>query len=756
LLVAGVIAGASLAGATTPTVHVTPIVNQLATIPSGGVIDGVACTSSSQCVAVGRDLNNSPLSLNGPASTWGTSHARQVALGSSFGAGGGLASVSCSSSTLCVAVGAPNSGGLLVLRGNPATWGSGQARRIVLGGAFGSSGSILSVHCTSSNSCVAVGFDGHNQPLSLAGNPASWGLAQAKEITLGAGFGSGGSLDSVTCSSSTQCVAVGRDTDGQPLVVSGNPGTWSAAQATQIALGIGFSDGGTLYALSCTSSSLCVAAGTDNSGALLTIDGNPATWTASQATSIALPSSDGGGGTLSSVKCTSSSSCTAVGNDYREHLVVLNGNPGTWGAAQAKAITLGAALGSGGTLTSIACTSSASCVAAGYSYTSHALYLDGSPATWNAAHVHEVVLRGAEFGVVEAMTSLTCVSKTSCIALGLDLGDKPFIVQGNPAAWGSAHARELELTAAVGGGGSLRSVACAAPTSCVAVGGDAKGNPFMLSGNPATWTGAKARQLTLASSLGRGGVLDGVSCTSPTLCVAVGSDDKGQPVVLRGNPASWRGGLVKQITLKAAFVGGGHLASIRCTSATSCVAVGESNKAEPLEFHGNPATWSAASAKQIALGTAFGKGGYLSSVTCVTATSCIGVGTDEDSVPLVLTGNPVTWDAAHATHLRITTAPGTVEGFSSLLRSTDGYLNGVSCASAASCVAIGYDVHGAPILATGSPAVLAHGAAGRPHTAASFVDGSFDAIGCVAGDCFVVGVNRSASGGDRTTYIAKI
>lgn len=756
LLVAGVIAGASLAGATTPTVHVAPIVNQLASIPSGGQLAGVTCTSATHCIAVGRDLNSEPLTLSGPVSTWGTSTARQVSLGSSFGGSGGLVSIACSSATLCVAVGYDYSQHIVVLRGNPATWGAAQARKVVLGSAFGNAGSLASVTCTSSTECVAVGYDGHNQPLILRGNPATWGAAQATAITLGSGFGDGGALSSVTCTSSTQCVATGHDAASQPVVVRGNPATWGVAQATQITLGSGFGDGGFLNAVSCTSSSRCVAVGYDNLSQLLTLDGDPATWSAAQATAIALVSSEGGGGVLSSVSCTGSTSCSAVGYDAKSQLLALTGNPATWGSPQTRAIALGAGSGSGGTLASVHCTSAASCVAAGSDHSDRALYLSGNPTTWNAGRVHEVVLRGAGFGVVEALTSLTCESKTLCIAVGLDLGDKPFMLRGNPAAWGSAHARELELGAAVGDGGSLHSMSCMTPISCVAVGTDRKGQPFMLRGNPATWTGPMAKQLTLAASMGSGGSLASVSCATPTLCVAVGSDNKGQPLVLRGNPATWRAGLARQITLGTAFGHGGRLSSIHCTSATACVAVGASTKNEPLEFHGNPASWSAANARQLTLGTAFGKGGFLSSVTCATTTSCIGVGEDDESVPLVVTGNPVSWTVADASHVRITTAPGTVEGFSSLLRSVDGSLDGVSCKSSASCVAIGYDEYEAPILASGSPAAVAHGAAGRPHELASFVDGSFDAIGCVAGDCFVVGVNRSASNGERTAFIASI
>jgi hypothetical protein len=581
-------------------------------------------------------------------------------------------------------------------------------------------------------------------------------VAQAKEFTLGSGFSNGGSLSSVTCTSSTQCIATGRDAAGQPLVVSGNPATWSVAQANQITLGAGFSDGGSLSAISCTSSSQCVAVGSDNSGQLLTLDGDPSTWSAAQATAIALASSEGSGGSLYSVSCRSSTSCTAVGADYRSQLLDLTGDPATWSNSQVRAITLGAAFGSGGTLTSVTCTSAASCVAAGYDYGGRPLYLSGNPATWNGARAHEVVLRGAAFGVVLMLTSLTCQSRTLCVALGLDLGDKPFMLRGNPAAWGSAQTRELELGAGVGGRGSLHSMSCMTPTSCVAVGTDFKGQPFMLRGNPASWTGPMATQITLASNMGSGGSLSSVSCAAPTFCVAVGSDNRAQPFVLRGNPASWRGGVARQITLGTAFGDGGSLSSVHCMSAISCVAVGRSSKGEPLEFHGNPASWSAANARQVLLGAAFGRGGYLSSVTCVTATSCIGVGEDSDSAPLVLTGNPVAWVVADATHPGVTTAPGTVEGFSSLLKSAHAGLDGVSCESPASCVAIGYDQDEAPILSLGSPSLLAHGAVGRPHVSTSFVYGSFDAIGCVSGGCFVVGVNRSASSGERTAFIASI
>src|SRR5207302_635838 len=156
------------------------------------------------------------------------------------------AAVSCTSPTACIAVGTDGNEQPLVLSGDPASWAEAQAREITLS-SFGPFVALNSVSCTSSSACVAVGIDGNSQPIVLAGDPATWGVAQAHEVTLGHTFGSGGSLLSVTCPSPSSCVAGGIDGGHEPLVVSGDPGTtWTAAQAQEIGLDVPFGSGGEL------------------------------------------------------------------------------------------------------------------------------------------------------------------------------------------------------------------------------------------------------------------------------------------------------------------------------------------------------------------------------------------------------------------------------------------------------------------------------------------------------------------------------
>src|SRR5437016_3882135 len=65
-----------------------------------------------------------------------------------------------------------------------------------------------STACPSTHFCVAVGEVDPWQPLVIAGDPATWSMAQAKAIELGPKLGYGGTLYSVACTSSMSCVAV--------------------------------------------------------------------------------------------------------------------------------------------------------------------------------------------------------------------------------------------------------------------------------------------------------------------------------------------------------------------------------------------------------------------------------------------------------------------------------------------------------------------------------------------------------------------
>ncbi len=57
------------------------VVNSLSQLPAGGLLEGASCASASQCVAVGSDTGDQPLSLSGNPSSWGLAQTRQIKLG---------------------------------------------------------------------------------------------------------------------------------------------------------------------------------------------------------------------------------------------------------------------------------------------------------------------------------------------------------------------------------------------------------------------------------------------------------------------------------------------------------------------------------------------------------------------------------------------------------------------------------------------------------------------------------------------------
>ena len=73
----------------------------------------------------------------------------------------------------------------------------------------------------------------------------------------------------------------------------------------------------------------------------------------------------GGFGVLTSVSCTSATSCTAVGYDAYQNILTLAGNPSSWAFSDIANQTLGAANGFLGYFFSLFCTSSSACTSVG-------------------------------------------------------------------------------------------------------------------------------------------------------------------------------------------------------------------------------------------------------------------------------------------------------------------------------------------------------------------------------------------------------
>jgi hypothetical protein len=214
----------STTGATSDAVRISPVANDLASIPSGSQITSVSCTASNECVAVGADLNADPLLLVGSPSNWSAAQATAI-FSPILHEGGALSSVFCLSATECVAEGYADSGQILTLYGNPHTWNASRLH------SFKGPPSVTefnSLTCTSPQFCVAVGTSANLEPVTLAGDPKTWGLGQMTEQPLATPLA--GSFTGVQCFSETKCVAVGDSAnDGldHPIVLVGNPMSWT-------------------------------------------------------------------------------------------------------------------------------------------------------------------------------------------------------------------------------------------------------------------------------------------------------------------------------------------------------------------------------------------------------------------------------------------------------------------------------------------------------------------------------------------------
>ena len=181
--------------------------------PNG--ITSITCPTSTFCVAV--DGNNNAFTYNG--SIW--SQAQSIDPN-----GGPIQSVSCTSSTFCVAV--DGSGNALTYNGS--VWSQPSI----------DPNSITSVTCPTSTFCVAADANGN----ALTYNGSIWSQAQSIDPN-------GGSIQSVSCTSSTFCVAV----DGNNNVLTYNGSSWSQPQSI---------DPTGITSVTCPTSTFCMAV--DGSG----------------------------------------------------------------------------------------------------------------------------------------------------------------------------------------------------------------------------------------------------------------------------------------------------------------------------------------------------------------------------------------------------------------------------------------------------------------------------------------------------------
>lgn len=457
----------------------------------------VTCTGLGNCVAVGSYAdtggNDLPMVSVETGGVWGAANELALPTGANTTAGDQkafLLSATCTSSGNCVAVGQyTDTNGTRDFQAMVATetggvWAKASKLTLPTGAnttASDQKASLDSVTCTSSGNCVAVGdytdTNGTDDYQAMVATETGGVWAQASKLTLptGANTSAGGQfalLNSVSCTSQGDCVAVGEyiDTNGiddfQAMVATETGGVWAQASKLTLPTDAYTGPGGQfafLESVSCTSQGDCVAGGgyNDNNG---TDDGQPMLSTESngawgQATKLTLPTgADTTAGDqhaqLNSVSCSSAGNCVAVG-EYADtngvdnyQAMVTAESSGVWGAPSELTLPSGATTTAGdqnANPTSITCTSQGSCVTVG-SYTDAndddaAMVLSSVPslsisasslpsATVGAAYLAQLSASG---GVASYTWSLSSGSLPAGVSLNASTG----VISGTPTTSGT-------------------------------------------------------------------------------------------------------------------------------------------------------------------------------------------------------------------------------------------------------------------------------------------------------------------------------
>ena len=173
------------------------------------------------------------------------------------------------------------------------------------------------------------------------------------------------------------------------------------------------------------------------------------------------------------------------------------------------------------------------------------------------------------------------------------------------------------------------------------------------------------------SPYGNGELLfSGVSCVNSITCVAFGRDVEGKTLAESWNGSSW------SVTPSPTPSDPTYIYGVSCSGPTYCVAVGNdfgSSGTQTLVETWNGKTWSVTPSPNS------GSGSYLYGVSCSSSNSCEAVGrfVNSSSTNQTLIES---WDGSAWS---VVPSPNRGSG--------DNQLNGVSCTSATSCVAVGWE-----------------------------------------------------------------
>ena len=227
------------------------------------------------------------------------------------------------------------------------------------------------------------------------------------------------------------------------------------------------------------------------------------------------------------------------------------------------------------------------------------------------------------------LNGIACPSSTDCIAVGYVHDGAGYwannlVEHWNGSTWTTDYSKNL-YTFAGQGTNELNAISCVSTSLCVMVG--QSGNSGSPTGQIINYSNGNYAELSPSSD--PNGALNAVSCLTSTFCMVVGSTNGGGIFIGKYNPTSM--GLTPLVNGSNPTIApnGSYLSGVSCTSVSYCIAVGTSNTNSFTSFlvmKWDGSTWSdfiTPSSGNFIPGSNYGE--HLTSVTCY-ALNCEMVG----------------------------------------------------------------------------------------------------------------------------------
>jgi hypothetical protein len=594
-------------------------------------LTSLACPSETSCFATGAggDYPLQTLVEHWDGNAWSVMTTPNVA-----NTDNGLSGIACATPTLCFAVGSAGNGPVtprtLVEQWDGMTW--------TIVASPSPSGSdvfpfLTAVACPSATACYAAGnyqSGSTTKTIVERWDGTNWSMVTSPNVA-GA---SNNWIESLACATATDCFAVGTSRAASngathDLILRGGSGSWSiVARATNEPTRNEVRD------VACASASTCFLVGSNGSSKPVTIE----QWNGTSWSNLTVPQPSLPNSTLSDVACASAAVCFAVGQSvtdaagFTKTLVerktakgwVVVGNPNPAGSKFS-------------TLLGVACPAVNVCFASGYAYTSKGQRT--LIERWN----------GAGWAIVPSpnnpdwggqLTDVSCASTTFCFAVGSFQGYtiETLTERWNGSTWKivPSPSRRPSPQYQTQGVNNLQSVSCTGVTSCFAVGNDAGYLYDFTETLAERWNGSKWAIVT-SPNPAKFSNLAAVTCLTVKDCYAVGSASPSSKYTATQQTliAHWNGSTWTRVTsADPPSAPRNTLLGVSCPSATSCVAVGDSRKAEAdhtlvKRLAGNK--WSIEPSPDPAGAIE----ASLHGVVCTSATACVAVGDSTDPRTLV-------------------------------------------------------------------------------------------------------------------------